>query len=463
MPYMSDFPSAFVSPEVLSGLPADTPVLVAFSGGADSSLLLHLLCEYGKKTGAKIYAAHINHSIRGEEADRDEKFCRYVCEGLGVELFTLKADVPKIAKEHGVSVETAARDVRYGFFDEIMGSRDIPLLATAHNADDNLETMIFNITRGAGLTGVCGIPQTRTCSYGTVIRPMLYLPKAEILALCRDRGISFVTDSTNTHTDYTRNKIRAEIIPKLTEINGSAVKNAARLSASLREDALCLDSMRDMFLEGFLENGSIEIEKLNGSPSAIVNRAIAYLYKSVSDGQSLEAVHIDALRELARKGIPHSSISLPNGIRGVIENGRLRLEKATPKPNFSPYSQPIFDGKNLISQTNCEIIILPSQNAKNVYKNSIISYIDSDKIKGGLYARSRNEGDRILTGGMHKSVKKLFCDKKIPLDLRGRLPIICDGDGIVAIPLVAIRDGCKAKKDGSAIAIIFRECEEREN
>ena len=454
----TDFPAGFIAPDCLSGLPSDTPVLVAFSGGSDSSVLLHLLVKYGKETGAEIYAAHINHSIRGAEADRDEEFCKSVCASLGVELFTLKADVAAIAKERGVSVETAARDVRYGFFDEIMEKHGISLLATAHNADDNLETVIFNITRGAGLAGVCGIPQTRSCKHGTVIRPILYVSKPEILAICSEQGIDFVTDSTNTHTDYTRNKIRAEIIPRLTEINEGAVRNAARMSASLREDALCLDSMRDMFLEGFLEDGGIETEKLNGSPAAVVNRALAYLYRSASEGQSLEAVHIDALKELSKRAVPHSSVSLPCGMRGVIENGRLYVEKIPEKRDIPTYSQPLSEGYNRISQTNCEIIILPSQNAKNVYKNSIISYIDSAKINDGIYARSRQEGDRILLGGMHKSVKKLLCDKKIPLDTRARLPMICDREGILAIPTVAVRDGCKARNDEGALAIIFREC-----
>jgi tRNA(Ile)-lysidine synthase len=227
------------------------------------------------------------------------------------------------------------------------------------------------------------------------------------------------------------------------------------MSASLREDALCLDSMRDMFLDGFLENGGIKAEKLNGSPAAVVNRALAYLYRKASGGQSLEAVHIDALKELSQKSVPHSSVSLPCGIRGIIENGRLYIEKAPEAVSVPPYNQTLFEGKNLISQTNCEIIILPSQNAKNVYKNSIISYIDSAKIKGGIYARSRQDGDRILLGGMNKSVKKLMCDKKIPLDVRARLPIICDDEGILVIPLLGVRDGCRAKDGEGVVSIVF--------
>ena len=139
-------PQKFVSPSYLSGLPDDTPVLVGFSGGADSSALLRMLCEYREMTGAPIYAAHINHGIRGAEADRDQAFCQQVADSLGVRLFVLNADVPLIANERKMSIETAAREVRYEFFEKIMAENSIPLLATAHNANDNFETMLFNKT-----------------------------------------------------------------------------------------------------------------------------------------------------------------------------------------------------------------------------------------------------------------------------------------------------------------------------
>lgn len=436
-------PCEFTAPHTLSGMAADTPILVGFSGGSDSSALLHMLKVYSEESGAPIYAAHINHGIRGIEADRDEEFCRGVCEALGIELFVLRADLPSIAKERGESLETAARNVRYEYFEKIMTEKDIPLLATAHNANDNLETMIFNLCRGASLSGICGIPETRQCEGGRVIRPILHMPKDRILRYCKENALSFVTDSTNTDTDYTRNMIRAEIIPSLCRINSGAVKNSARLSRSLYADSLCLESMKDMFLEGLAENFSVETEKLNGSPDAIVNRALISLYSDISEGGSLESVHVDAMRRLSRNAVPHSSISLPRNIEAIIENGRLWLRKKEEKTKTEAYSIPLSEGSTRISQTNCEIIIANSQNTKNVYKNSISMFLASAKIKGGLYARSRLPQDKILMGGMHKSVKKLMCDKKIPIDLRPRLPIICDDDGIVAIPYVGIRDGAK--------------------
>ena len=132
-------------------------ILVAFSGGADSSLLLYALHDLCKENDFSLFAAHVNHGIRGDEAIRDRDFCVGVCKKMGIEIFVLDADVPSIARETGKSIESAARDVRYDFFADVMAKNDIDILATAHNADDNLETLIFRLARGTGLRGLCGI------------------------------------------------------------------------------------------------------------------------------------------------------------------------------------------------------------------------------------------------------------------------------------------------------------------
>ena len=449
-------PDGFTEPHILSGMPADTPILVGFSGGADSTALLHMLVSYGQRTGAKIYAAHVNHGIRGEEADRDEDFCKKLCEALSVEFCVLHADVPSVAAETGDSIETAARKVRYSYFDKLMSEKDIPLLATAHNANDNLETILFNICRGASLSGMCGIPETRSCNGGTVIRPILGMTKARIVEYCSLHDLAFVTDSTNTDTDYTRNKIRVEIVPKLCEINSNAVENASRLSKMLRDDSLCLESMKDMFTEGLCEGASVEPEKLLGSPAAIANRAIVSMYKDVAPDGTLEYTHIDAIRKLCAKAVPHSYIDLPCGVEAAIEDGRLSFRKKQKKGTFLPYTVELCEEKNIISQTNCEIIMGYSQNPKNIYKNSILTSIDSATICGQLFVRGRAAGDRIRLNGMSKSVKKLMCDKKIPLELRDRLPVICDDNGIVAIPLLGVRDGSRPKASGETLHLLLR-------
>ena len=458
MPSYKNMPQGFKPPHILSGLPESSPILVGFSGGADSTALLHLLCAYASFAGAQIYAAHINHGIRGEEADRDEAFCKSVADSLGVKFFSLRANVPQIAKESGESVETAARRVRYEYFDRLMRENNINILATAHNADDNLETVLFNIARGTGLGGICGIPDCRPCENGVVVRPILNMEKKEIVEYCKQNGLDFVTDSTNTDTDYTRNKIRAEIIPVMKQINSGAVKNAARMSETLRNDSLCLESMAGWFVEELGKGYAIETEKICGSPASIVNRAIIRLFGEFSGGASLEHTHVAAIRELASRAVPHSSVSLPENIDAVIENKKLCFVKKSDKPTeCEAFCVTLSEGENRISQTNSEIVIGNSQSSKNIYKKSILLSIASDKINGALTARSRAGGDRIRMNGMSKSVKKLMCDKKIPVELRSRLPVICDGDGILAIPFIGIRDGAKysAKKDTASAETVI--------
>ncbi len=443
-------PIGFTSPAVLAGIDesAIDGILVGFSGGADSTALLHMLSEYCKRAPHKIRlcAAHINHGIRGAEANRDEEFCRQTAKELGVEFFALHADVPSIAAERGESIETAARNVRYEYFDSLQKQLGISLLATAHNADDNLETIIFNIARGSALKGICGIPASRKGGNGYVVRPILGMSKEQILEYCDKNELEFVTDSTNLETEYTRNKIRSGIIPIMRQINSAAVENAYRMSKSLEEDSLCIESLSLWFAEELGENCEIDIEKVADSPAAVVNRVLMQIYSFLTEGKTLERVHIDALRELARRGVPHSSVTLPCGIVGVIENGRLCLIKRDEqdiKTAVEAYLLPLFDGNNVISQADCEIFIGNSHNAKNIYKKSIQLSLDFDKIEGELVARSRQEGDKIFTGRMNKSLKKLFCEKKIPLALRSRLPLICDDCGIVAVPSVCIRDTAK--------------------
>lgn len=448
-------PKGFTDPSVLSGLPENEPILVGLSGGADSSALLFMLALYSKKSGAKIYSAHLNHGIRGEEADRDEEFCRRFSESLGVEFFSKKLDIPTMARSAGESVETTARHARYEFFESVMKERNVKILATAHNADDNFETLLFNIARGTGLGGLCGIPNSRPMRNGVVIRPILTMEKSEIIDFCKVNGIEFVTDSTNLCNDYARNKIRNQVIPVLKEINSGATKNASKMTQSLKEDSLCLQSMTGWFIDELGSNYSIETEKLCGSPASIANRALMRLYDELSGGKSLEATHIEAIKALAAKGVPHSSVSLPCSINAVVENGKLCFvyAKAT-RPAPISYEKKLSDGENIIEDAKITILLSKEQYLKNIYKNSTLLRITFDKIDGALIARSRREGDKILLNGMHKSVKKLLNEKKIPLELRQRIPIICDDKGILAIPFIGIRDGATAKSNQSADGLL---------
>ncbi len=431
-------------------------ILAAFSGGADSSLMLRLLHDWCRENSFLLYAAHVNHGIRGEEAIRDRDFCASVCEKMGIELFILNTDVPAIAKATGKSIESAARDVRYDFFAEIMEKNNIPLLATAHNADDNLETLLFRLARGTGLRGLCGIPPVRELGDGRfVIRPILPISKAQIHDICAKNGIEYVYDSTNSDQIYARNSIRASVLPILRTINPDVERTSVRTCESLRADLAYLEDAAEEHIKRN-ENAKIEELVLLGRP--IFNRVILYLFGE-ADEMMLEGVHLDAIYELVRKGREHSSISLPGKKTAVIENGRLifriesdksEKEASVPEPISLSAGENFFGDYILLIDEG--LSIKPShsthqiqKNKENIYKLFTQVYLESDKINGKLFVRCRKSGDKICSGGMSKDVRKLFSEKKLSLRRRISYPVVCDDDGIVLIPDIAIRDGIKAK------------------
>lgn len=441
-------------------------ILAAFSGGADSSLMLHLLRDWCAEKGFSLYAAHVNHGIRGEEAIRDRDFCSAVCQRMGIELFILNADVPAIAKKTGKSIESAARDVRYDFFAEIMEKNDIPILATAHNADDNLETMLFRLARGTGLRGLCGIPQKRELGGGRcVIRPILPLTKAQVHDICAENGIEYVYDSTNSEEIYARNSIRASVLPTLRAINPDVVGASVRTSMSLREDLLYLEEAAEEHLK---QNKDGKVKELALLRRPIFNRAVLRLCGEIDDSM-MEGVHLDAIYELVKKGREHSSLSLPGKKRAVIENGRLLFEnedKGEKKIPPLPEAMELSEGENafgayvLTLENACSIENSHStqqiqKNEGNIYKLFTQVYLESAKINGKLFVRCRKSGDRIRTGGISKDVRKLFSEKKLGLEERISYPIICDDDGIVLIPEIAVRDGMKAKNNRGIKLTIF--------
>ena len=155
----------YSSPHILAALPKDTPVLLAFSGGADSSALFHLLLNDAKENGFKLHAAHFHHGIRGEEADRDARFCEAVAAKNGVPFYLGRADVPALAKANGNSIEAEAREQRYSFFEKIMREHNIPILVTAHHSEDQIESILLHMLRGSGIGGLCGM---QACPNSTV-------------------------------------------------------------------------------------------------------------------------------------------------------------------------------------------------------------------------------------------------------------------------------------------------------
>ena len=202
-------------------------VLVALSGGADSVGLLLMLRELGYT----VESAHCNFHLRGAESQRDEEFVRRLCQRLDIPLHVREFDTTAYAHSQGMSIEMAARELRYGWFDQLCQERGISNVATAHHADDNVETLLLNLVRGTGLQGLCGIPPRN----GRVVRPLLSVWRNDIVRYLEQKGQDYVTDSTNLQTDFTRNKIRLEVLPLLRQLNPAADANLQRCIENLAE------------------------------------------------------------------------------------------------------------------------------------------------------------------------------------------------------------------------------------
>ncbi len=435
---------SFKNPHTAANLAPSEPILLALSGGSDSVTLLDLLAKYSAEVGCRLYAAHVDHGIRENEHERDRLFCRELANKYEIEIFVLEADIPKIAKESGESEELAARRVRYSFFADVMKKNGIKLLATAHNADDDLETVIFNLTRGCGLRGLCGIPPVRTFEGGTVVRPILGATKDEILEYCRENGLSYVTDSTNFDDSYSRNRIRLNVIPELKKLNPAVARSINKLCSSLAADRDFIESEARKYVE---IDGSVKLDSLAFAPAALLPHIMVCAFETAAGG-TLEAVHVEDLIELCKKAKAFSSISLPHSMMGRIENGYLRFstdKKSADENNF--YEIKLKEGKNMLDRHI--LLYVSPQNDKNIYKSAIRMAIASDKIKGEMYARCRLPGDKILINGMHKDVRRLMSAKKILPELRSKLPVICDDLGILCVPLVGIRDGARARENGT--------------
>lgn len=415
----------------------DDSVAVAFSGGADSTALLDILY----KKGYKVSAIHVNHMIRGTEADADEAFCRRFCKERDIPFFCHRIDVPAEAKKSGEGLEEAARRLRYAAIEETVSKEAIAKVATAHHADDNAETVIFNIVRGSGAKGACGIPPVRDI----YIRPLINITRDEVIAYCRENCLDYVTDSTNLSTDYTRNFIRHEIMPKLREINPHVSSALGRFSSLLRSDEEALDSL--------VPEKDTDRHTLAALPDALLSRYIRRRCEEM--GVSPSAVSVQELMRAIREGNRYLISDMGKDIVGVCDRDSLIFRKKITEDTHIRF---IMDdgissvegfGKFFFTKSSNE-----AEKYKKDYNTSCHTCLNGDNIKGKIYIRSRREGDKYRYGGMTHSLKKLFNSRKIPVEERPDIPLVCDESGILWIPGFPPRDDVKSnKKEKNSIYI----------
>ncbi len=433
------------TPQALAGMPADTPVLLAFSGGADSRALLHLLAEQAAREGFRLAAAHLHHGIRGEEADRDQAFCRVLAERYGIVLYERRVDVPELAHAEGRSLEDAAREARYAFLQNVMQEQKIPLLVTAHHADDQAETLLFRMCRGTGADGLRGIAQVRDLDKGyKLVRPLLEVTRREILKYCEEQGLEYVTDSTNADTAYARNRIRAEVIPVLEGLFEAPQRRIAALARELGEDSVYLLKASGEFLRKHDREGRLPTDALRSLPNPILRRVLA-AWAAERGGISCERVHTEAMMALVRGGTPQAEVALPGERKAYCEGGFLCMMSSQCEGETLEYRIPFEAGEWCAPGTR---LLVSTQKKDAVTKinnldtqKHIILYINSVIMKGSLHWRTMKEGDVMLSRGMHKRLRRLYREAGIDARTRRKLPLLCDCEGILWAPYVGVRDG----------------------
>jgi len=433
-------------------------IIVAVSGGPDSICLLHILYKLKEIFNITLYAAHLNHCLRGDEADKDEEYVKEFCNKLGIECFTKKIDINKLSKERGISSESAGREARYEFFDELLKKLEAQKIALAHNANDQAETVLMRIMRGTGMEGLVGIKPVRSNIF---IRPLINIKRENIEKYCKENNLNPRIDKTNLESIYTRNKIRLELIPYLQKnFNKDIINVLNRLADTIIIDNDYLDKISKEKYNTYCENKAGKVIIYKGAFSeekAILNRIIRKAINNLKGNlYDIEKIHIKNLIEL-QKCNTGKKINLPNGIIAFNNYGDIELtlgEKFRNKPDNDEYILYI-DRENIIESFNLKVSLrLINKDEKiNFKENSFVKYFDFDSAPKNIYLRTRRNGDKFTPLGMKgsKKLKDLFIDLKVPKEERDTIPIIVFDDEIVWIVGYRISEKYKINKNTKKI------------
>ncbi len=425
-------------------------VVIAVSGGADSSALLHLLHSLEEEKKLTLVCAHVNHNLRGEESQRDEDFVRSLCEKYGIPFRVLSADVGTFAAENRLGTEEAGRRLRYRFFEECAENLSpCAKVATAHSLSDCIETFIFNAARGTSLDGLCGIPPKRE----RVVRPLLGFSREAIERYCSENKVPFVTDSTNLGDGYTRNKIRHGVTPVLREINPEFETAFLRLFENLKESRDLIDKEAAAALEAAARPQGLEASALRALAAPLKKRAAAMILEKF--GFEVNAKRVNWLAESLDEGDFKAEFS--KGEYLVQKGGIISKErKKFPGPKireevFSSGKIPLIDGKT------AEIEFFPYDEFKNLHKvnHYDLKYtFDYGKIHDTAVVRSRREGDKIDIHGGTKTLKKLFIEKNIPSEERDSVMVVADGEGALWVEGLGAARRVRLSETTKTVAVI---------
>lgn len=454
-------------------------ILIGVSGGADSVCLFHMLVQMRKEMEIELVVVHVHHMLRGKSADEDSRYAEELAKNHQIPFYLIKKDVKKEAENRHISEEEAGRAVRYAAFYEIAEKTGCTKIAVAHHKDDQAETMLFHLFRGAGLRGLCGMRPVREM----IIRPLLCLGRDEIDAYLAKENLSFQTDETNAEDIYSRNQIRHYILPFAKEkINSRAVEHAAQVAEHLQEVQNYVEEMTQAAYKRTVKDGSIMLDAFMGYDRFIKKQVICRtLEVQAGNLKDIEAVHIEKILQLCEMENGRR-IMLPNGLMAVKQYEKVRIfcDKTEnvvqdgcilcieagggSKPVSYSYTQ-----ENTVCRITVSVVTDKKQveDIKSLFirtkgkdfgekKKNCTKCLDCGKINNTISLRFARQGDfmQIHAGGHTKKLNRLFIDEKVPSYERGRTPLLADGAHVLWVAgMERISEAYKVTEDTKKILV----------
>ena len=418
----------------------------AVSGGADSIAMLHGLTALG----FDVSVLHFEHGIRPEEASLgDMRFVEEYCRKHNLPFYCRRCSVPR-EKQPGESMESAARRLRYAFFEEMAEAHGLDRIATAHHADDAAETFFLNLLRGGGTTGLSGLRPMR----GNIIRPMLFAARKEIEAYCTTENIPYVTDATNLSPDYTRNYLRLEVLPKLAQINPEYAAAILRTQDILREEDAALEAYAEAELGKIasFEEGriSLTLAEFNVLPTGMRRRILRSCLNENCPLTDIEKKHYDTLLSLCAAGKTGAKFALPGKFSAFVSYNTLIIAKKMYTIDRIEETSLNLSGETLSERGS--FCCVPAESCVFGSGADFVQFFDGEALRGAA-VRSRRQGDRFhpLGAGGSKKLKDWFIDQKIPAEQRDGIPIVARGSEVLWVVGYALSEEAKVRPDSHSV------------
>jgi tRNA(Ile)-lysidine synthase len=427
-------------------------VVVGVSGGPDSAALIHCLAALRPSWSLRLVVAHLNHQLRGAASRKDALFVEGLARRLGLPCERDSRDVASYSKEHRLSLEEAARVLRYRFFEEVSARVGAQKIAVGHQADDNAESVIMHLLRGTGPKGLAGIPPVRE---GGIIRPLIESTRSDIVCFLEKEGIPYVEDRSNLDPQFLRNKVRGKLLPLLRDdFNPRVVGSLNRLSAIMREEEdfwelRVEEALREVLLERSPGGVALSAYALKDLHLALFRRLVRRAVRLLKgDLTRVGHDHVQAVVNLVRGASPSGQVHLPHGVTVLLDRNELRFFWGSPT-QWSDFRYEIFSaGTTFIREINAYLTIslhdLKEVGEPEVYPPTT-AFFDLDAIAMPLTARSFKEGDKFRPLGMsgHQKVKDFFINRKIARSKRQRCPLLLSGGKIIWVGGHSIDDRVK--------------------